>query len=51
MKVKALVSFAPADGPPVCEGDVFELPEGADYVAAGLCEPVDLPARKAAPKK
>ena len=48
MTVRALRSFAPADAPPVSEGDVFEMPDGADYVTAGLAEPVEPP--KPAPK-
>jgi hypothetical protein len=32
----------------VSEGDVFEMPDGADYVTAGLAEPVEPP--KPAPK-
>jgi hypothetical protein len=40
MKVKALVSFI-APGIVVAEGDIIDLPEGADWVKVGHCKPVE----------
>ena len=56
MKVKALKSFS-GTGFHVPEGTVFELPEGVDWLKAGLVEPVAAPlrekkpTRKAAPRR
>lgn len=50
MRAKALKSFAPASGPPVSEGDEVEVQEGADWVAAGLVEPVEPPKKTAKSK-
>lgn len=54
MKVRALTSFSDVQGSH-SPGDVFELPEGADWLRAGFVEPAEKaakPARKkAAPKK
>lgn len=40
MKVKALVSFAGEAGTHAA-GDEFELPEGVDWLRAGLVAPVE----------
>jgi glycosyltransferase involved in cell wall biosynthesis len=43
MKVKAIVSFTSGSGILVQQGDVFELPEGVDWLKAGFVVPyVDL---------
>lgn len=54
MKVKAVKSFAGTDGDgnPVSigMGDVFELPEGVDWLQAGLVVPVVVRAEEKAEK-
>ena len=52
MKVKALISFSDSVHGTRAGGDVFELPEGADWLRAGLVEVVPEPeAPKPARKK
>jgi hypothetical protein len=41
MKVKALVSFIAPDLVVVAEGDIVEMPDGADWVKVGHCKPVE----------
>lgn len=40
MRVRTTTSFVSPQGRH-SEGDVFELPEGVDWVDVGLCEPVE----------
>lgn len=47
MLVKALKSFG-GQGVHVSEGQVFELPEGSDWLRAGLVEVVEQPQQEAA---
>lgn len=46
MKVKALKSFGSTKYGHFAEGSEFELPDGVDWLKAGLVEKVKPPARK-----
>lgn len=50
MKARALTSFVAPGLPPVTEGDEIEVPDGADWIKAGLCEKIASP-KKAPAKK
>ena len=50
MKVKALISFSDSVHGTRAGGDVFELPEGADWLRAGLVEAVPEPESEQAPE-
>lgn len=41
MRVKAIKSFVDGRYGRHDDGDIFDLPKGADWVAAGLVEPVE----------
>ena len=41
MLVRATASFIPAVGPSIDVGDIFDLPPGVDWLAAGLVVPAE----------
>ena len=56
MKVRALTSFVGHYGEDrktlvVSAGDVFDLPEGVDWVSCGFCEPLEEPKPKRKPRR
>ena len=50
MKVKALISFSDSVHGTRAAGDVFYLPEGVDWLRAGLVEAVPEPESEQAPE-